>query len=119
MESPPTDFYGENISGAVRLKNGNTLLTNGPEGRLVEVDASGSKVWEWTNPTGKRIFKARRYERSLWPYANSISANSGGQIEFSLVTGAQHSGRTYWLVGSMSGTTPGTSLPGGLSVPLN
>jgi len=38
------------ISGAQRLANGNTLVTNGEGGRLVEVDAKGEVVWEWLNP---------------------------------------------------------------------
>jgi hypothetical protein len=38
------------ISGAQRLANGDTLVTNGETGRLVEVDAKGEVVWEWLNP---------------------------------------------------------------------
>ncbi|MBK7643114.1 MAG: aryl-sulfate sulfotransferase [Planctomycetes bacterium] len=38
------------ISGAQRLANGDTLVTNGESGRLVEVDAKGEVVWEWLNP---------------------------------------------------------------------
>ncbi len=38
------------ISGAQRLANGNTLVTNGETGRLVEVDAKGEVVWEWLSP---------------------------------------------------------------------
>ena len=38
------------ISGAQRLANGNTLVTNGETGRLVEVDPKGEVVWEWLNP---------------------------------------------------------------------
>ncbi len=35
---------------AQRLPNGNTLLTESDGGRLVEVDQSGTVVWEYTNP---------------------------------------------------------------------
>jgi Arylsulfotransferase (ASST) len=38
------------ISGAQRLQNGDTLITNGESGRLVEVDAQGEVVWEWLSP---------------------------------------------------------------------
>jgi len=38
------------ISGAQRLANGNTLITNGETGRLVEVDSKGEVVWEWLSP---------------------------------------------------------------------
>jgi hypothetical protein len=37
------------ISGAQRLSNGNTLVTHGPQGLLVEVDSSGKTVWEYEN----------------------------------------------------------------------
>lgn len=36
---------------AQRLANGNTLLTESDAGRLIEVDATGTVVWEYTNPT--------------------------------------------------------------------
>lgn len=36
---------------AQRLGNGNTLLTESDGGRLVEVDKTGTVVWEYTNPT--------------------------------------------------------------------
>jgi hypothetical protein len=37
------------ISGAQRLTNGNTLVTHGPQGLLVEVNPSGKTVWEYEN----------------------------------------------------------------------
>ena len=35
---------------AQRLGNGNTLLTESDAGRLIEVDKTGTVVWEYTNP---------------------------------------------------------------------
>ena len=35
----PGQFFGSNISGAQRLPNGNTLITEGPTGRVFEVTA--------------------------------------------------------------------------------
>jgi len=46
----PTDFYAENISGARRLPNGNTLICEGPSGKFFEVDYTGNIVWEYVNP---------------------------------------------------------------------
>jgi hypothetical protein len=43
-------IHAGHISGAQRLPNGNTLVTNGESGRLVEVDPKGEVVWEWLNP---------------------------------------------------------------------
>lgn len=43
-------FFAANISGAQRLANGNTLITEGPDGRLFEVDKEGAIVWEYVYP---------------------------------------------------------------------
>ncbi len=78
---PLTDddrWWSPAISGAQRLPNGNTLIVDGPVGRLFEVTADGNKVWEYVNPffpTGAeagtnhrgtpivqwRVFRAQRY----------------------------------------------------------
>jgi hypothetical protein len=49
-------FFATNISGAQRLPNGNTLVTEGPDGRLFEVTRDGAIVWEYVFPlfTGPR-----------------------------------------------------------------
>jgi hypothetical protein len=46
----PGKFYAANISSAQRLENGNTLITEGPDGRLFEVTRDGKIVWEYINP---------------------------------------------------------------------
>jgi outer membrane protein assembly factor BamB len=43
-------FFATNISGAQRLPNGNTLITEGPDGRIFEVTTEGSIVWEYVYP---------------------------------------------------------------------
>ena len=45
------NFFATNISGAQRLPNGNTLVTEGPGGRLFEVTTEGEIVWEYVHPT--------------------------------------------------------------------
>lgn len=50
MADTPTDFYGQNISGARRLSDGNTLITEGPSGTFFEVDYNGNLVWKYVNP---------------------------------------------------------------------
>ena len=118
FDSPPTAFFAPGLSGAQRLRNGNTLITKGPFGELLEVDSVGNVVWDWINPTGGKIFKARRYEKWLWPGDAEVSASSGGRVELSLVAGAAYAGRSYWVGASLSGTSPGTTYTG-LAIPLN
>jgi hypothetical protein len=43
-------FFATNISGAQRLPNGNTLITEGPDGRVFEVTTQGAIVWEYIYP---------------------------------------------------------------------
>ena len=64
------NFYSANISSAQRLPNGNTLITEGAQGRVFEVTREREIVWEYMNPpgqTGRRgnaVYRAYRY-----PYA--------------------------------------------------
>ena len=59
-------FFATNISGAQRLPNGNTLITEGPDGRVFEVTREGTIVWEYVFPmfTGARstnsVYRAYR-----------------------------------------------------------
>ena len=46
-----TGFFATNISGAQRLANGNTLITEGPTGRIFEVTKDREIVWEYVYPT--------------------------------------------------------------------
>ena len=68
--SPEISFSSPTISGAQRLPNGNTLITEGRPGRLFEVTPDKDIVWEYNNPhvfdtrtekNGALIFRARRY----------------------------------------------------------
>ena len=43
-------FYSRIFSGVQRLPNGNTLITEGLHGRLIEVRPDGEVVWEFVNP---------------------------------------------------------------------
>jgi len=46
-------LYSSNISGAQRLPNGNTLITEGAKGRLLEVTKEGKMVWEYKFASGQ------------------------------------------------------------------
>ena len=50
VATPPTSFYSAEISGAQRLPNGNTLITEGVKGNLFEVTSAGETVWRYVNP---------------------------------------------------------------------
>jgi hypothetical protein len=46
---------------------------------------------------------------------NAIDAGTGGSANLSLAAGGSHGGRSYGIFGSLSGSIPGTPLPGGLT----
>ena len=69
-DSPFYNFYSPYISGAQRLPNGNTLITEGNFGRMFEVTPERQVVWEYINPyffegpifgLNNSVFRARRY----------------------------------------------------------
>lgn len=60
-------FFSTNISGAQRLANGNTLVTEGAPGRVFEVTSSGEIVWEFMNWPGEGSPRGK----ALWP-SNSV-----------------------------------------------
>ncbi len=49
----PGDLFSAYISGAQRLPNGNTLICEGQDGRVLEVTAAGQIVWEYLHPFGE------------------------------------------------------------------
>ena len=56
------NFFSTNISGAQRLPNGNTLITEGAGGRLFEVTAEGDIVWEYVHP----VFSGARRSNGVY-----------------------------------------------------
>lgn len=69
-DDPPYHFFSPLISGARRLPNGNTLITDGLSGRLFEVTPDKALVWEYINPhfppdldglPDNSIFRANHY----------------------------------------------------------
>jgi hypothetical protein len=47
---PPASFYSNVYGGAQRLKDGNTIVCYGTQGKFFVVTPDITKIWEWTNP---------------------------------------------------------------------
>lgn len=59
-------------------------------------------------------------ESTLSADADTLSAATGGAVNFTLTAGEGYGNRSYFLLGTSSGTNPGTGLPGGwATLPLN
>ncbi|MFT7618767.1 MAG: hypothetical protein ACI97A_002414 [Planctomycetota bacterium] len=63
------------------------------------------------------VFTVRDLPLEVLPHTTSISY--GSYVHFALNAPATESGNTYYLLGSVSGFTPGIELGGGLNLPLN
>ena len=70
LDTPAYNFFSPYISGARRLPNGNTLITEGMFGRMFQVAPNGDVVWEYINPhfyedvenaVVNRVFRATHY----------------------------------------------------------
>jgi len=62
-------FYSPFISSAQRLPNGNTLITEGSGGRIIEVTAEHELVWEYISPYwGKEMNMNMVYRAYRAPY---------------------------------------------------
>jgi len=62
-------FYSPLMSSAQRLPNGNTLITEGNNGRIFEVTAESQTVWEYINPYyGKKRNQNMVYRAYRVPY---------------------------------------------------
>ena len=57
-------FYSPFISSAQRLPNGNTMITEGSGGRLIEVTADHELVWEYISPYWGKKFKLNMVYRA-------------------------------------------------------
>lgn len=66
-------FYSCYISSAQRLPNGNTLITQGEDGRLLEITSEHEIVWEYISPyfgehiTTNMVYRAYRYPYEYVP----------------------------------------------------
>jgi hypothetical protein len=76
-ELPYYNFYSPHISGARRLPNGNTLVTEGAFGRMFQITKEGEIVWEYINPvfleslegnTANTVFRANHYIKDEIPF---------------------------------------------------
>jgi len=111
----PTSLFSPIMSGAIRLANGNTLVTSAVQGRIFEVTPDDEVVWEQTGLG--TVFKAGHYARNLWSADRTLSLSAGGDVQFDLVAGDVRAGDLYFVLGSVTGTEPALPL-GSIQLPL-
>ena len=65
---PAENFFSSLISGAQRQPNGNTLIADGVNGRVFEVNTEGATVWEVLLPPAAWVFRAERSDLSSFGF---------------------------------------------------
>ncbi|MCA8943047.1 MAG: aryl-sulfate sulfotransferase [Planctomycetes bacterium] len=106
-----------NISNAVRLPNGNTLICSGAQGWMFEISPSQQLVWQFVTNL-QNAFHVHYYDHHLWVDERSISVTLGGSAQFDLKAGSRFAGRPFLLLGSLTGTGPGIDIGGPRLLPL-
>ena len=109
-------FHSPVLSSAQRLPNGNTLVCSGSQALILEVRPDHSQAF--SKDIGSGAFHVRYTERTLWADTEQLSASAGGAVGFDLIGGSAQAGQSYYLLGSVSGTSPGFT-KSGVHVPLN
>ncbi len=80
-------FYSGYISSAQRLPNGNTLITEGGNGRLIEVTPDHELVWEYVSPffaaekDNNMVYRSYRYPYEYIPQLDKPKETGIGRIE--------------------------------------
>lgn len=72
MAPDTVSFYGSFISGAHRMQNGNTFITEGPRGRLFEVTPEKEIVWEYLVQHRGKVRKLNGDPRDPMPMVYSV-----------------------------------------------
>ncbi|MEM9920943.1 MAG: aryl-sulfate sulfotransferase [Bacteroidota bacterium] len=76
-----TYFYSGYTSAARALENGNFFITEGVNGRLIEINSRGETVWEYIIPDAQYIFRAEKYHLD-YSGLDGQDLSPDGTIEF-------------------------------------
>jgi hypothetical protein len=117
-ETDPFDLDGDGTpDGTVSGFVGTNALAVTTERRIyvsIDVDTAGT-----TSTTDDVEVLAEIAVPDLLASGDTISLSAGGQVDFTLFTRRDVEADVFLLLGSVSGTSPGLPLDGGLVLPLN
>ena len=103
------------------IKGSNTYDLGSPNGYP---DFRGLMTWSvnWDVDAGSLFSSSNRAYLdgvNLKASTSLVTYSAGASVNFDIRAGIEHAGRTYYLVPTSSGTSPGTWLPGGRLFPIN
>ncbi|MFH2002482.1 MAG: SBBP repeat-containing protein, partial [Planctomycetota bacterium] len=127
LNSSLTELLASTYIGGTSEDGGYTMsLLLEPEGGLILASETASLDFpmvpggadpDFNGYSDMVVFKMDRAltaDPSLDTDAGTISASTGGVLSLTLHPGADYAERTYLILGTVSGTEPGFTLPGGL-----
>lgn len=107
-------FNASGLTVGPSCTSGVNLIRSQPGG-IWQDGCSAGISGNWLFEVTYRIANCETLNRDV----SSLSLSGGGAQIFTLAAGASEAGKIHWLVGSLSGTTPGIPVPGVGALPLN
>ena len=96
-----------------------TLSISNVGANAIRQGETGSPFWAVDGASNGSVTNLTINVVGLSASPPTLSVGSGGSQTLSLDAGACNAGGTYFVLGSLSGDSPGLPLPGGFTLPLN
>ncbi|MFG0320068.1 MAG: hypothetical protein ACF8XB_22540, partial [Planctomycetota bacterium JB042] len=96
-----------------------TLALENIDANVIEQGDLGNPFWKVEKAGEGVITDLTVQVRALFGDVATLSVTTGGTQTLTLDAGAVNAGRGYWVLGSVSGTTPGLPVWAGVNLPLN
>ncbi len=110
-------LFGDAASHDYSLRRRSPCINRGSNAGCPGQDIEGdARPWMGTCDMGADEFTD---DHGLGADRFSLNASTGGTVYFFLFGGAPNGGRSFLMLGSLSGTAPGLLFPGGTRLPLN
>lgn len=121
IHHPFTDALYIAISGGIYVSNDRgktwTAMNNGLVSSVNDLSIDLKNGYLYAATWGQGICRLDIDPAALWAQYPEVS-ETGGSVEFQLDAGIANADRTYVLCGGVTGTLPGTTLPGGQVLPV-
>jgi predicted outer membrane repeat protein len=110
-------LFGDAASHDYSLRRRSPCINRGSNAGCPGQDIEGdARPWMGTCDMGADEFTD---DHGLGADRFSVNASTGGTVYLFLFGGAPNGGRSFLMLGSLSGTAPGLLFPGGTRLPLN